>query len=108
MAREHPNTGSTAAPRLMSVEIEFGSPVTLSVFDGDEPSTAPLEAVGDFLRASGEATLVCANAGDFHLLASNVLRTRTDNTGLQLLWDLSAQGRLHDVTLLSELIKLAQ
>jgi hypothetical protein len=98
---------SRNADSLPTAVVFNASGMELIVVDGQQRTSVGLQKVGPWLRAHVDTPLVCANAGDLHLLLTNALRQAGDQEGTQNLWDLSARGHLYDVELLRDLVQLA-
>src|SRR5262249_40392205 len=65
----------------------------------------PSDRLGDFLRMHATVHLVCHGAGELHRLLHDHLAG--DPAARQVLWDFVADGRLSDVGLLDQLLRLA-
>jgi len=66
------------------------------------------DQVGGFLLEHREALFVCHEAGPFFWAVAEHLDRDRDRAALEVLWDLPRTGRLHDVRLLDQLVRLAE
>ena len=66
------------------------------------------EQLGEFLRVHRGASFVSHDVGPLFWTLADHLRSTSEEAALGILWDLAREGRLHDVTLLDQLIRAAE
>jgi hypothetical protein len=72
------------------------------------PVVVPVAQMADFLKVHARAHLVCHDAGQLHLVLSQDPVVAADAGALQALRGFVRDGRLYDVMLLDQLVRLAQ
>jgi hypothetical protein len=80
----------------------------LAVSNGGSTFLVSPPQLGHFLRTHAGAQFICHDAGELHHALHDCLGTASDPEAQQLLWQVVADGRLHDVGLLDQLVGLAR
>ena len=83
-------------------------PVLAGASNGPTACVVPPVHLGRSLGAHAAAQLVCPNAGELHRVLHAHLGASPDPAAQQALWRLVAAGRLVDVSLLGQLVRLAE
>jgi len=94
---------------LTGVSETGGAPglVAAAASTGDRRFLVRPDRVGGFLLEHREALFVCHEAGHFFWSVAEHLDRDRDRAALEVLWDLPRTGRLHDVVLLDQLLRVA-
>src|SRR5262249_7133540 len=81
-------------------------PVIAAAGNGQDVQVVPPARLGNFLRVPAGAHFLRHDAGELHRLLHEYLAS--DAVARQLLWKAVADGRLADIGLLDQLLRLAQ
>jgi predicted outer membrane repeat protein len=82
-------------------------PALAGASDGQTACVVPPNRLGGFLLVHAAAQLVCPNAGELHRVLHAHLGAANDTAAQQALWRFPAEGRLIDLSLLDQLVRLA-
>lgn len=83
-------------------------PAVVAVSNGNRQEVIPLDHLGSFLTAHSNGIVACVDAANLHWLFHEELEGQGDEQGLEALWALSADFRLHDIGLLEQRLQLTR
>jgi hypothetical protein len=84
------------------------APVCAVAGNGQHQCMLAPAQLGRFLRLHADTHLVCTNAGELHRALDGYLGGAGDHEAQELLWQFAGAGRLSDVGLLDQLVRLAE
>jgi hypothetical protein len=86
----------------------YPKPVIAAAIGGGFVSLVSPAQIGQFLITHSDCKIVCEQAGPLHGMLGAYFTERDEREALQCLWDFSRTGRLLDVTLLDQLLDMAE